>query len=280
MDLEKFFNAVYHPNRVVELMHGLNVLYRFGMTGYTDRIEHIVIGEQGLEAEVIAGNAEQMMVKGILEAYAKFGVEIEFEPGALTCTVDLLEFLIMWDTPEGVSPTFYPEGTDIRELGGSNEDILIELFEMAGKNHDGHLIDWILSVSDSLIARLEETFNKRPVVLNEDPNVATCALGDFRVFAALYPEAKVVTYVRDGAALGQSMNTLILNNDKWFQGASHDQMAIEVAGMALISNLDRDTLIQETAKLVEPVLGSTLAGQRIMAEINKILTKVIGHGNA
>jgi len=280
MDLEKFFNAVYHPNRVVELMHAINLLYRFGMNGHTDRIEHIVLGEQGIEPEVIAGNAENMMIEGILAAYAQFGVEIEFEPSALSVTSDLLEFLVMWDTPEGVSPADYPEGTDVREMGASNEDILIELFESAGKNHDGHMIDWIVSVSDSLINKLDGTFKSEPILTLDEPKVASGALSDFRVFAALYPDAKVVAYVRDGAALGQSMNTLILNNDAWFQGIPPEEMAVEVAGMALISDLPRNDLIQETAHLIEPVLGSSLAGQRIMGVITKILTKVLGHGNA
>lgn len=278
--LEQFFNAVYHPNRTVELMHCINLLYRCGMTGHTDRIEHIIKGEQGLEPEVIAGNAEKMMIDGILAAYAQFGVEIEFEPNAISTTADLLEFLLTWDTAEGVSHLDYPEGIDIHELGNSNTDILIELFEMVGKNHDGHLIDWIVSVSPSLIKRLGESMESKPMLSDEESTIPGAALSDFRIFAAIYPESKVVDYVRNGAALGQSMNTLIVNNDKWFEALPVEKMAIEVSGMALMSDLSRETLREEVAKLMEPVLGSSQAGQRLLAEINKILTRVLGHGNA
>lgn len=278
--LEQFLMAVYHPNRVVELVNAISLLRRFGMTGYTDRIDETLLAEQGTEPEVIAGNIERFMSEGIMAAYAQFGVEIEYDPGEISIQCDMLEFLICWDTAEGVSPASYPDHLEIRELGNSNEDILIELFDMAGKNHDERMIDWIMAVSDSLLRRIGESFTQKPSLVDEVESIPAAALSDFRVFAVHFPDTHIVKYVKMGGALGLSMSTLLIKHDEWFMGLPVDQMAVELAGMALTSDLRRDILREEVAKLMEPVLGSSAQGQRLLQGINKTLTKVLGNGDA
>ena len=277
--LEQFLNSVYHPNRAVEVLHAITLLFRLGLTGYTDKIDEILMAETGTEPLVMAGHIEASVRDGLFTAYAQYGIDIEYDTAELSTIVDLLEFLAAWDTAEGVSPQSYPDELDIRELGRSNIDILIELFEMAGKNHDGHLIDWLDNVSDNLIARLEESFKKRPELLDEPSSISVTSLNDFRLFAVHFPESMVVKYIRSGGAVGLSISTMMIKNDHWLMGRSVNEMAIEIAGMALVSDMSRDTLREDLGKLVEPVLGSTVQGQVALKEINRVLTKVLNNGN-
>lgn len=200
--LDKFLNTVYHPNRAVEILNLITLLFRLGLTGHTDRIDVILLAETGIEPETMAGNIEQVMVDGLFTAYSMYGVDIEYDPQEISTQADLLEFLALWDSHEGASPQTYPGIENISELGATNIDILTELFEMAGKNHDGRLLDWIERVSDSLITRIQESFTKKPVLADEMNTIPNGSLSDFRLFAVHYPEAQIVEYIKNGGAIG------------------------------------------------------------------------------
>lgn len=273
--LEEFLSQVYHPNRVVELVNTANLLYRIGLTNYTDRINQILQGEVGAEALTIAGNIETSIEAGVVAGFTQFGVDIEFDRSQIGVTTDFLQFLAFWDTYEGSSAESFPGLEDLTELGATNEDILIELFEMSGGNPDARLIDWIVSVSPSLIAKLQESFKEKPVVTDEPSTLPVSALHDFRLFAVHFPDAGVVSYVKMGGAIGISLSTLLLQNEELITTGSYKATAIELAGLALISDLPRDSLKEEFARMVEPVVGSTVSGQNVLREVNAIFSKVL-----
>ena len=277
--LAKFLNAVYHPNRAVEVLNLITLLYRLGLTGHTDRIDEILKAETGTEPETIAGNIEKVMVDGLFVGYSMFGVDMEYDPQEISTQADLLEFLALWDSADGVSPESYPGVENIHELGMTNIDILTELFEMAGKNHDGRLLDWIERVSDSLILRIQESFTKKPLLSDEASTIPNSSLSDFRLFAVHYPDAQIVEYIKQGGAIGISFSTMVIKNDAWFDNISIDKLAIELVGMAMVSDMDREGMREQVAKLMEPVFGSTAQGQRALLEINRVFTKVLSNGN-
>lgn len=273
--LEQFLNQVYHPNRVADLGYAANLLYRIGLTNYTDQIEQIIQGEVGIEAITIAGNIESTLEAAIVAAFTQFGVSIEYDRSEIGLITDLLQFLAFWDTAEGCSADSFNGLEEIHELGMTNEDVLIELFERSGGNHDNRLIDWVVSVSPNLITRIQESFDKRPVLSDEPTSLPVSALHDFRLFAVHFPDASVVSYVKTGGAIGLSISTLILEHEEWFMGGSYKTTAIELVGMALISDLSREDLEGSLAKMIEPILGSTLAGQNVVREIKTVFAKVL-----
>lgn len=273
--LEEFLNNVYHPNRTVELVNAVNLLDRIGLTNYTDKINEILKGEVGIEALAIAGNIESSIESGIVAGFTQFGVNIDFDRSQIGVISDMLEFLASWETYEGSSPESFPELEDITELASTNEDILIELFEMSGGNPNDRLIDWVVEVSPSLISKIQESFTKKPEVTDEPSLLPVSALHDFRLFAVHFPDAGVVSYVKMGGAIGVSLSTLLLQNEELISSGNYKTTAIEMAGLALISDLERDTLQEEFAKLVEPVIGSTVSGQNVLKEVNAIFSKVL-----
>jgi hypothetical protein len=274
--LEQFLSHVYHPNRVVELMNTIQLLYRIGLTSYVDKIEEIMLAETGTEPEVMAGNIEASMVDGLLAGLTQYGVTINYDPGEIAVITDMLQFLAFWDTSDGSSPASFGELENIRELSDSNEDILIELFERSGNNHGDRLIDWIVTVSPSLINRLDESFKAKPVLSDEPSCIAVSSLNDFRLFAVHFPDSRAVEYIKGGGAIGLSLNTLLLANDDWFQVGNYKTTAIELVGLALMSDLPRENLKASMLAMIEPVIGSTLAGQNVIREVTTVFEKVLG----
>jgi hypothetical protein len=99
------------------------------------------------------------------------------------------------------------------------------------------------------------------------------------LFAVHYPDAQIVEYIKSGGAIGLSFNTLVVKNDAWFDNVSIDKLAIELVGMAMVSDMDRQDMRGQVAKLMEPVFGSTAQGQRALLEINRVFAKVLSNGN-
>lgn len=273
--LEQFLSAVYHPNRVIELMNSINLLYRIGLTSFTDRIDEILNSEEGIETQAIAANIEGCLEDGLVAGFNQFGVVIEYDHTQISIITDFLQFLAFWETEEGCSPESFSDIEDVNELGMTAEDVLIELFELSGGNHNDRMIDWIISVSPSLITRLNESFTHRPALTDEPASISVSALNEFRVYAVHYPYSKVVSYVKMGGAIGLSLNTLLLENDEWFVNSTHAATAQELVGLALISDMEREGLKDTLIKLVEPIIGSTSAGQSVVKEINAVFTKVM-----
>lgn len=275
--LERFIVAAFHPNRAVEILNTLGLFDKIGLSGYLYRINELVESEAGGEASVIAFNIDNLIGNGLTEALGNFGVSIEYSPNEISLVTDLLQFLALWDTAEGFNPSLLDNVEDLNELGATAEDILIELFEISGGNPDQRLIDWIMRVSPALIARIDDSIKRYRLQADESSGTSAEQLSQLKVFAAHYPDSKMVAYVRAGGALGVSVSTLILENEDMLLGLSDKDMAVELVAMAIISNLPRETLTQAFIELIEPVVGTSLKGQTIVREINTVFAKVLTH---
>lgn len=276
--LRTFIRTTRTPERADLLIRTLVLIENMGYLNLIDSIETIGGAEAETNPDLIIAAIEDQIGEAVTAIYAAHSINIDYDPNKLQEILDLLRFLLFFNQPGGYTATHLQTQFDLYELGETNEEILLNLYESSGHCHSNEPIDWITRVGIAFINNLAKAVEQAAqMVPEEEPGevIQGETLEVLKKFSALHPESIAVKHINQVQGRVCNINNLFFIYDDILNGMQPNALAVELVGFSIISATPSDKTKGEFAiDMVETAAGQNTRALNVINAITQVIAKV------
>lgn len=276
--LRTFIRTTRTPERADLIIRAIDLIEQNNYLSFIDQLEATAADDTVPDNQAIMSALEAQLGDVITALFAAHSVHIEYDQNRLDEIVGLLEFLLHFGTEKGYMPENLQSENDIWELGDTNEEILINLFDGSGHNPNGNPLDFVTWVGVTFVHNLKNfiTTAVTSVVEEEhDEILQGDDLENLRKFAALFPDSLAVKHIKEVRGVYCNINNLFFRYDDDLSKMSAPNLAIEIVGFVLISKTPEDQTKADFAlSIIEGVAGQSTRALDVVNVVKQTIDKV------